>query len=211
MLPEDYMNPVQQDYYPAAYPPCCREVLDHIFMPACYRIFSPIKGARWGRGHYLGLVWNKLTCQWTSGRPISAKVNAGINLLSHPEAEKGIHMSRLYLLLDELTQGKSHRHYCNMCVKNFDGISSWGRSDEASIEISGELLLPRKSLNSNHSDWKVYPLTPERRTQAIFFHYPQSGYPFIHQPARLPLHLAATSRVCSLAKTLVTGSTASRR
>lgn len=50
-----------------------------------------------------------------AGRPVSAKVNAGINLLSSPEAEKGIHMSRLYLLLDELTQGKSHRHYCNMC------------------------------------------------------------------------------------------------
>ncbi|MGK6986735.1 GTP cyclohydrolase, FolE2/MptA family [Klebsiella pneumoniae] len=38
-------------------------------------------------------------------------------------------------------------------------VSHQGRSDEASIEISGDLLLSRKSLNSNHSGWKAYPLT----------------------------------------------------
>ncbi|WP_200857930.1 GTP cyclohydrolase, FolE2/MptA family, partial [Klebsiella pneumoniae] len=85
-----------------------------------------------------------------AGRPVSAKVNAGINLLSSPEAEKGIHMSRLYLLLDELTQGEITPALLQHVLKAFL-VSHQGRSDEASIEISGDLLLSRKSLNSNHS------------------------------------------------------------
>lgn len=93
-----------------------------------------------------------------AGRPVSAKVNAGINLLSSPEAEKGIHMSRLYLLLDELTQGEITPALLQHVLKAFL-VSHQGRSDEASIEISGDLLLSRKSLNSNHSGWKAYPLT----------------------------------------------------
>lgn len=93
-----------------------------------------------------------------AGRPVSAKVNAGINLLSSPEAEKGIHMSRLYLLLDELTQGEITPGLLHHVLKAFLA-SHQGRSDEASIEISGELLLSRKSLNSNHLGWKAYPVT----------------------------------------------------
>lgn len=86
-----------------------------------------------------------------AGRPVSAKVNAGINLLSSPEAEKGIHMSRLYLLLDELTQGEITPALLQHVLKAFL-VSHQGRSDEASIEISGDLLLSRKSLNSNHGN-----------------------------------------------------------
>ncbi|MBJ3814715.1 GTP cyclohydrolase I FolE2 [Shimwellia pseudoproteus] len=92
-----------------------------------------------------------------AGRPVSAKVNAGINLLSSPDAEKGIHMSRLYLLLDELTQGEMTPALLQHVLGAFLA-SHQGRSNEASIEVSGELLLSRKSLNSNHAGWKAYPV-----------------------------------------------------
>ena len=91
------------------------------------------------------------------GRPFSAKINAGINLLSSMDAEKGIHMSRLYLLLDELTQQEITPASLGRVLEGFLE-SHRGRSDEASIEVSGDLLLSRKSLNSNHFGWKAYPI-----------------------------------------------------
>ncbi|MFD3226500.1 GTP cyclohydrolase FolE2 [Rahnella aceris] len=92
-----------------------------------------------------------------AGRPVSARVNAGINLLSSTDAEKGIHMSRLYLLLDELTQHEITPALLGTVLEGFLK-SHRGRSDEASIDITGELLLSRKSLNSNHFGWKAYPI-----------------------------------------------------
>lgn len=91
------------------------------------------------------------------GRPLAAKVNAGINLLASPEAEKGIHMSRLYLLLDRLTQAEVTPKLLQQILSDFLATHS-GRSDFASIEIVGDLLLSRKSLVSNHAGWKAYPL-----------------------------------------------------
>ncbi|HGE8475513.1 TPA: GTP cyclohydrolase, FolE2/MptA family, partial [Serratia marcescens] len=41
-----------------------------------------------------------------AGKPLMAKVDAGINLRAEAAGERGIHMSRLYLALDELTQGE---------------------------------------------------------------------------------------------------------
>lgn len=61
-----------------------------------------------------------------AGRPLTAKVNAGINLLSSPEAEKGIHMSRIYLLLDELTQGEITPAVLRRLLGNF-----WFRTSAA--------------------------------------------------------------------------------
>ncbi|WP_435929988.1 GTP cyclohydrolase FolE2 [Dryocola sp. BD613] len=93
-----------------------------------------------------------------AGRPVTAKINAGINLLSSPEAEKGIHMSRLYLLLDALTQEELTPAVLRSVLDAFLS-SHQGRSNEARIEIMGELLLSRKSLTSNHYGWKAYPIT----------------------------------------------------
>ncbi len=92
-----------------------------------------------------------------SGRPVSAKVNAGINLLSSPDAEKGIHMSRLYLLLDELTQHEITPKLLERVLNKFLK-SHHGQSDEANIDVYGDILLSRKSLNSNLYGWKAYPI-----------------------------------------------------
>ncbi len=92
-----------------------------------------------------------------AGRPLTAKVNAGINLLRSPEAEKGIHMSRIYLLLDELTQGEITPAVLRRLLGEFL-VSHQRSSDRASVEITGELLLSRKSLTSNNFGWKAYPI-----------------------------------------------------
>ena len=91
------------------------------------------------------------------GRQVSAKVDAGINLLNNEKAAKGIHMSRLYMLLDSLTEGEvtppKIREVLNAFLASHDGQSS-----HTSLAITSELLLSRKSLNSNHYGWKAYPI-----------------------------------------------------
>ncbi|MFW8362909.1 GTP cyclohydrolase, FolE2/MptA family, partial [Klebsiella pneumoniae] len=57
-------------------------------------------------------------------------------------------------------------------------VSHQGRSDEASIEISGDLLLSRKSLNSNHSGWKAYPLTLSAELRQSFTVTLKVGIPY---------------------------------
>lgn len=92
------------------------------------------------------------------GRAVNAKVNAGINLLNNENAAKGIHMSRLYMQLDALTQSEVTPKGVRDVLKAFLA-SHQGQSDEASLEIHGDILLSRKSLNSSHSGWKAYPIT----------------------------------------------------
>jgi GTP cyclohydrolase I len=112
-----------------------------------------------------------------AGRPLAAKVNAGINLLSTPEAEKGIHMSRLYLLLDELTQGE----VTPATLRNLLGkflVSHQRSSNRASVEISGELLLSRRSLTSNHFGWKAYPIRVQAERGETFTVTLRVGIPY---------------------------------
>ncbi|WP_217551308.1 GTP cyclohydrolase, FolE2/MptA family, partial [Pantoea sp. GbtcB22] len=68
----------------------------------------------------------------------------------------GIHMSRLYLLLDTLTQQEITPLVLKDTLNAFLK-SHHSQSSEASIEISGHILLSRKSLNSNLFGWKAYP------------------------------------------------------
>lgn len=112
-----------------------------------------------------------------AGRPLTAKVSAGINLLSTPEAEKGIHMSRLYLLLDELTQGE----VTPAALRNLLGkflVSHQRSSNRASVEIAGELLLSRRSLTSNHFGWKAYPIRVQAERGETFTVTLRVGMPY---------------------------------
>lgn len=111
------------------------------------------------------------------GRPMSAKVNAGINLLNSPAAEKGIHMSRLYLLLDELTQQDLTPALLKRVIQSFLD-SHKGKSDEASISVSGDLLLSRKSLNSHRFGWKGYPLHIQAELNDTFSITLKMGIPY---------------------------------
>ena len=92
-----------------------------------------------------------------SERMVSAHVDAFVNL---KEAQaKGIHMSRLYLLLDELS--KSDVLNYQSLVGLLDGFISSHQdlSDQAKVQFSFDYHLRRKSLISGKEGWKAYPVT----------------------------------------------------
>lgn len=90
-------------------------------------------------------------------RPVSAKVEAFVNL-NDPKA-KGIHMSRLYLLLDEL----ANEDVLNPAsISNLlDGFISSHKelSTQAFVKFDFDLHLRRESLLSGKRGWKAYPVT----------------------------------------------------
>ncbi|WP_075181113.1 GTP cyclohydrolase FolE2 [Pantoea sp. 1.19] len=102
-----------------------------------------------------------------AGRPVSARVNAGINLLADPQGGSGIHMSRLYLQLDELTQGELTPARLRTVLAGFLA-SHPGRCDRASLTLSGDVLLSRRALVSAHSGWKAYPIGVEATLEKTF-------------------------------------------
>lgn len=90
-------------------------------------------------------------------RQVSAKVDAFVNL-ADPQA-KGIHMSRLYLAVDELSaSGSLQPAQLNTMLRSF--ITSHGElSDQAMVRFQFDYHLRRKSLISKKQGWKAYPVT----------------------------------------------------
>lgn len=90
-------------------------------------------------------------------RSVSAKVEAFVNL-PNPQA-KGIHMSRLYLALDQLSlNGELTLASLKSLLDDF--ISSHeALSDRAKVKISFDYHLRRNSLLSENSGWRAYPVT----------------------------------------------------
>ena len=91
-----------------------------------------------------------------SERMVSAHVDAFVNL---KEAQaKGIHMSRLYLLIDELSTSDVLNY--NSLVKLLDGFISSHQelSDQAKVQFNFDYHLRRKSLISGKEGWKAYPV-----------------------------------------------------
>ncbi|MCG8314979.1 MAG: GTP cyclohydrolase FolE2 [Pseudomonadales bacterium] len=83
-----------------------------------------------------------------------AKAQAYVNLVN-PEA-KGIHMSRLYLLLDEAcSQTLTVKSLANVLARFLE--SHKGLSDRAFVDLSFDFLARRPSLKSEYSGWKAYP------------------------------------------------------
>jgi GTP cyclohydrolase I len=91
-----------------------------------------------------------------SERMVSAHIDAFVNL---KEAKaKGIHMSRLYLLIDELSTENTLNY--QSLVTLLDGFISSHQdlSDQAKVEFSFDYHLRRKSLISGKEGWKAYPV-----------------------------------------------------
>jgi len=90
-------------------------------------------------------------------RMVSAHIDAFVNL-KEPQA-KGIHMSRLYLQLDELSTGDILTY--QSLVTLLDGFISSHQdlSDNAKVKFIFEYHLRRKSLVSGKQGWKAYPVT----------------------------------------------------
>lgn len=90
---------------------------------------------------------------------IGAKVDAFVNLTR--EDQRGIHMSRLYLLIDEYLGG--HALDAGMLASLLRACldSHHGLSDRARIAIQFHLLIRRHALRSGNSGWRSYPVSIE--------------------------------------------------
>ncbi|RUO78723.1 GTP cyclohydrolase I FolE2 [Pseudidiomarina taiwanensis] len=89
-------------------------------------------------------------------RPVSARVEAFVNL-TDPKA-KGIHMSRLYLLLEDLSNNNALNYSTLKTLLN-DFISSHdGLANQAFVQFAFDYHLRRKSLISKKQGWKAYPV-----------------------------------------------------
>lgn len=90
-------------------------------------------------------------------RMVSAHIDAFVNLKD--AQAKGIHMSRLYLLIDELSTSNVLNY--QSLVSLLDGFISSHQelSDQAKVQFNFEYHLRRKSLISGKEGWKAYPVT----------------------------------------------------
>ncbi|MGE7139047.1 GTP cyclohydrolase FolE2 [Luteibacter sp. NPDC031894] len=90
-------------------------------------------------------------------RSTGARVGAFVNLVK-PEV-RGIHMSRLYLLVSEaLSAGPLTSGGIRALLESFLA-SHEGLSDHARLTVGFEHLVRRRSLRSDNSGWRAYPIT----------------------------------------------------
>ncbi len=90
---------------------------------------------------------------------VPARVDVAVDL-QDPSA-RGIHMSRLYLLLQESLANEAMsapglRHVLDACISSQQGLSSAAR-----LTLHYDHLLLRKALSSDNAGWKRYPVTVE--------------------------------------------------
>ena len=90
---------------------------------------------------------------------VPARVDVAVDLLD-PSA-RGIHMSRLYLLLQESLANEALgasglRHLLDACISSQQGLSSASR-----LALHYDHLLLRQALSSGNAGWKRYPVTVE--------------------------------------------------
>lgn len=90
-------------------------------------------------------------------RPVSTSIQAYVNL--GDPASRGIHMSRLYLMLEEIFADHSiSTGSIETLLSNF--LSSHvGLSTRAFVQLDFEYSVRRRSLKSNYSGWKSYPVS----------------------------------------------------
>ena len=105
---------------------------------------------------WVGMENIALPLQLNNGTAL-ARADIAVDLID-PSA-RGIHMSRLYLLLD---QHLSVQQLSPALVRQLlaDSLSTHaGLSHRAQIALRFELLLRRPALASDHSGWRSYPIT----------------------------------------------------
>jgi len=89
----------------------------------------------------------------------NAQVGAFVNLV-HPD-KRGIHMSRLYLLVDHHLGGQPLGAAMLENLLRAFLESHAGLSDHARLSIRFDALVRRHALRSGHSGWRSYPMSVE--------------------------------------------------
>ena len=93
-----------------------------------------------------------------NGQRLSAKIDAGVNLVD--ATARGIHMSRLYLALDQLETENLTPALLRQLLQCFLD-SHEGLSNKAYVRIHSDVLLKRSALVSPLAGWKSYPTSIE--------------------------------------------------
>jgi GTP cyclohydrolase I len=89
-------------------------------------------------------------------RMVSAHIDAYVNLKK--AQAKGIHMSRLYLLIDELSTSSVLNYQSIVSLLDSFISSHKDLSDQAKVTFRFDYHLRRKSLISGKEGWKAYPV-----------------------------------------------------
>ncbi|HEX5353932.1 MAG TPA: GTP cyclohydrolase FolE2 [Rhodanobacteraceae bacterium] len=97
-----------------------------------------------------------------------AEVDACVNLVG--QRQRGIHMSRLYLLTDRHLGTRAVDATLLESLLRAFLESHRGISDRARIRIRFEQLVRRRSLRSNHLGWRAYPVMIEALLHGDRFH-----------------------------------------
>ena len=101
------------------------------------------------------------------GQRLSAKIDAGVNLVD--ATARGIHMSRLYLALDQLETENLTPALLRQLLQCFLD-SHEGLSNKAYVRIHSDVLLKRSALVSPLAGWKSYPTSIEASLKNGMFH-----------------------------------------
>ena len=101
------------------------------------------------------------------GQRLSAKIDAGVNLVD--VTARGIHMSRLYLALDQLETENLTPALLRQLLQCFLD-SHEGLSNKAYVRIHSDVLLKRPALVSPLAGWKSYPVSIEASLKNGMFH-----------------------------------------
>ena len=102
-----------------------------------------------------------------NGQRLSAKIDAGVNLVD--ATARGIHMSRLYLALDQLETENLTPALLRQLLQCFLD-SHEGLSNKAYVRIHSDVLLNRSALVSPLAGWKSYPTSIEASLKNGMFH-----------------------------------------
>lgn len=102
-----------------------------------------------------------------NGQRLSAKIDAGVNLVD--ATARGIHMSRLYLALDQLETENLTPALLRQLLQCFLD-SHEGLSNKAYVRIHSDVLLKRPAFVSPLAGWKSYPTSIEASLKNGMFH-----------------------------------------
>jgi GTP cyclohydrolase I len=98
---------------------------------------------------------------------IACTATAGVSL--DDGSARGIHMSRLYLALEQLEHQELNPAVLQQVLEHFL-FSHHGLSRQAYLDVHGELLLKRPALVSPMAGWKAYPFCLRSRLDEQGFH-----------------------------------------
>jgi len=121
---------------------------------------------------WVGMSQIEMPVRWQGGF-YPARVGAFVNL--NKSEAKGIHMSRLYLKVQEcLPERDLDFKLIHEILSEFID-SHKGLSDEAQLKIEWSLPVKRKALVSQQTGWRTYPVWVEAHTGKGFSHIKVGG------------------------------------